>query len=321
MSIALLRRRRAFTLIELLVVIAIIAILIALLLPAVQQAREAARRSQCRNNLKQYGLALHNYHDNFQMFPIGGTNWTGNRLGWHVRVLPYIDQAPLYNAVNFSQPNAYAMTIAGKQLNYTSYPLLFCPSDPTSNSGPYGDGFQSNYGGNLGNTVVTSANGACNTLSNSFAKAGTAGHGGGLTSTNSDGIFSRAGYGARLADLVDGTSNVMLVGEILPECNDHNGGGWSHDNNMANAHSSTLVPPNDFTTCPNIPGGSGKPPSTPDCTAQNNWTYSWGFRSRHTGGLHIVMGDGSVRFASGNVDAAVWRNVGGKSDGIPLGDF
>ena len=317
----LFHKRRAFTLIELLVVIAIIAILIALLLPAVQQAREAARRSQCKNHLKQYGLALHNYHDNFQTFPIGGVNWTGNRLGWHVRVLPYIDQTPLYNAINFSQADAYNQVIGGRALKNTSYPLLFCPSDPTANAGPYGDGFQSNYGGNLGNTVVTSANAACDTLSNTFAKPGTAGHGGGLQSSNVDGIFSRAGYGARIADLTDGTSTVMLVGEILPECNDHNGGGWPHDNNMANAHSTTLVSPNDFTTCPNIPGGSRKPPSTPDCTAQNNWTYSWGFRSRHTGGLHIVMGDGSVRFASGNVDAAVWRNVGGKSDNIPLGDF
>lgn len=105
------RRSRGFTLIELLVVIAIIAVLIALLLPAVQQAREAARRSQCKNNLKQFGLAMHNYHDTFSTFPMGhdcftdrlpsGTTWT-RRLSFFQGLLPYIDQAPLYNQINFS---------------------------------------------------------------------------------------------------------------------------------------------------------------------------------------------------------------------------
>src|SRR5581483_8700238 len=99
--------KKGFTLIELLVVIAIIAILIALLLPAVQQAREAARRTQCKNNLKQLGLALHNYHDNFNTFPPGGVNGTAatsnyQGWGWSIMLLPQIDQAPLYNQINFS---------------------------------------------------------------------------------------------------------------------------------------------------------------------------------------------------------------------------
>src|SRR6266404_2334012 len=93
--------RRAFTLIELLVVIAIIAVLIALLLPAVQQAREAARRSQCKNNLKQYGLALANYHDVYNQFANGGQNWPAPALGCQAPILPYIDQAPLFNQINF----------------------------------------------------------------------------------------------------------------------------------------------------------------------------------------------------------------------------
>src|SRR5436190_7695238 len=96
-----LRKRRAFTLIELLVVIAIIAVLIALLLPAVQQAREAARRSQCKNNLKQFGLAMHNYHDTYKVFPSASG---GNGFSPHARILPYMDQAPLYNTLNFQTP-------------------------------------------------------------------------------------------------------------------------------------------------------------------------------------------------------------------------
>src|SRR6187455_2473364 len=96
--------RRGFTLIEMLVVIAIIAILVALLLPAVQQAREAARRSQCKNNLKQIGLAMHNYHDTFNGFPNGGiaSSVGGWGLSWYIRILPYIDQAPVFNGINFS---------------------------------------------------------------------------------------------------------------------------------------------------------------------------------------------------------------------------
>ena len=102
-------RSHGFTLIELLVVIAIIAVLIALLLPAVQQAREAARRTQCKNNLKQLGLALHNYHDAFSVFPFGkGASYNGAaayaRWSQHAMLLPYIDQAPLYNSINFSAP-------------------------------------------------------------------------------------------------------------------------------------------------------------------------------------------------------------------------
>ena len=81
------------------------------------------------------------------------------------------------------------------------------------------------------------------------------------------------------------------------------------------------MPPNDFTTCANIPGGAGKPPATPDCTARNNWTYSWGFRSRHVGGCHVLLCDGTVRFVGGNISAQTWRNLGGKSDGRVVGEF
>ena len=125
-------RRSAFTLIELLVVIAIIAVLIALLLPAVQQAREAARRSQCKNNLKQYGLALHNYHDNYGCFPIGSeANWSnGAFLSWQSRILPYVDQSPIYNQINFSTPGVIGINLSdGQPLRMHTLPYASCPSD------------------------------------------------------------------------------------------------------------------------------------------------------------------------------------------------
>ena len=131
------RRPRGFTIIELLVVIAIIAILIALLLPAVQQAREAARRTECKNILKQWGLALHNYHDNFNRLPYGAMGFDNsatnpvNNFGFHVLLLPYIDQAPLYNQFNFSiHYNSYTTGTTGANLDLklASTPLHWCPS-------------------------------------------------------------------------------------------------------------------------------------------------------------------------------------------------
>lgn len=142
------QRRRAFTLIELLVVIAIIAILIALLLPAVQQAREAARRSTCKNKLKQWGLAIHNYHDVANQFPPSAINPGSNQSAafvptgqvrnftGYLMLLPYIDQAPLYQRINFSVATGRADWQSrgggGYQtvLNAQTVPIQYCPSDP-----------------------------------------------------------------------------------------------------------------------------------------------------------------------------------------------
>jgi prepilin-type N-terminal cleavage/methylation domain-containing protein len=136
-----LRRRTGFTLIELLVVIAIIAVLIALLLPAVQQAREAARRTQCKNNMKQLGLALHNYHDTAKQFPPGcfvvnSAQYATNRGSMLAQLLPYFDQAPLYNAINFSAADYDTIALPSGQLICKQVvPALLCPSDGTNGNG------------------------------------------------------------------------------------------------------------------------------------------------------------------------------------------
>ena len=144
------RRSKAFTLIELLVVIAIIAVLIALLLPAVQQAREAARRSQCKNNLKQLGLALHNYHETYNTFPFGQV--ITNSFSATSQLLPYLDQAPLYYTIDFSKPYNDLVNNAAR---LTEIPLLRCPSD-VPNIMPQNGG-ATNYMANKGTEVIWQA--------------------------------------------------------------------------------------------------------------------------------------------------------------------
>ena len=198
-------RRRGFTLIELLVVIAIIAILIALLLPAVQQAREAARRTQCKNNLKQIGLALHNYHDSHLVFPT--SHFVGNVLrpgydfthwAWASMILPYVDQAPLYNrfqAGPLSPKQAYAID---SKLFTTPLEVFICPSDPeapTNRNRPF------RIIGQPGQPEVF------------IAKSNYPGVAGDEENNAGRGVFHTDSTCARIRDITDGTSNTLLVGE------------------------------------------------------------------------------------------------------------
>jgi prepilin-type N-terminal cleavage/methylation domain-containing protein/prepilin-type processing-associated H-X9-DG protein len=306
------RRRLAFTLIELLVVIAIIAVLIALLLPAVQQAREAARRSQCKNNLKQYGLAVHNYHDLYGNIPPGGAGGLNilPNVGWQVRVFPFMDQAALYNQLNFSN-EVTGQTLQDGQPAYThSVPYASCPSD---DSPRFISGYaQTSYCGNEGSQGNLSVDPNCNQFQQFALKllnnADT------LDIGQVSGTVNRAGARIKFTDVVDGLTNTLCVGEIMPRCHDHIGGLWVN-NAMGNAHASTITPINTMTTC------DFTNPSVP-CHAQNNWNYSWGFRSRHVGGVHFLLCDGSVRFLSQNIDHVnTYQRLGDRADGQVLGDF
>ena len=231
--------KRGFTLIELLVVIAIIAILIALLLPAVQQAREAARRTQCKNNLKQYGLALHNYHDVYGRFPSGGSRPTWGQtlpnISWHARILPFADQAPLYNKLDLSVDARHQDLGGGDRLRLQQPPYSLCPSDASGRM--HNDWTQTNYGGNLGGQRIPSASGACNIfmtpgthyLDSNPPGANNLGggdhdHGNTNNVRGISGMFSRMGMSIGIRDVTDGTSNVIFIGEILPACVDHREG-------------------------------------------------------------------------------------------------
>jgi type II secretory pathway pseudopilin PulG len=298
-------------LIELLVVIAIIGVLVALLLPAVQQAREAARRSQCRNSLKQIGLALHNYHDAFQTFPQAAF-WKDYRTGvtnpqrnftWITMLLPYIDQAPLYNSINFSAPLWGQLDATGAQIASKKVPVLLCASDPGFQGGanPHGLAW-TNYAGAEGYDWWFRGN---HPLS---------------------GIFN-LNVAVKIADITDGTSQTIAVGECSTQAFQpasaavpghlHMGGGIPRDGGQGNAvfRSALLATDtnNDVTGAYGIlhpdgtPGGfwwRGGPyamqPTYLHCFGMNN---NWpGASSRHVGGGHYLMADGAVKFLSDTIN-------------------
>lgn len=306
------RKRHGFTLIELLVVIAIIAILIALLLPAVQQAREAARRSTCKNNMKQLGLAMHNYHETHRAFPInlyggygdtanvGGYTQTSKSWGWPVHLLPFIDQSPLYN-----QCDPGNNTIIGSGHIATVVPIFLCPSDPSGGviieSTSYTTGSINvaiiNYKGVMGSDWNWGA------YTNNVVSAGDA-------FTDNNGLLYTLNYrkSKKMRDIVDGTSNTTVIGESVVNttfATDGTGPGWSWMNAAENT-ASAAVPINTYK--------SSSPSSVP-------WDVRWSFSSQHVGGAHFLMGDGAVRFISENISLTTFRNLATINGGEVIGEF
>jgi prepilin-type N-terminal cleavage/methylation domain-containing protein len=302
-----------FTLVELLVVIAIIGILIALLLPAVQAAREAARRSQCNNKHKQIALAMHNYHDVHKSFPYGWgaevTGCTHRRDCWYQRILPFIEQKP-YSDKYEADKTEYVFYIV-KDIQGVVVDTMMCPSDP---SGPaYGgggtdNGFQGNYavcaGGGTGTTTID-----MNVVKNDP---------GGLFGQNS-------AYGFR--DCLDGSSNQLLLSEGIIRgktgaCWGELGGYWGGAPHGSYAFSSA-EPPN--TTVPDRVY-SCKSTTWPKAPCENGnaggLSGRWNFaRSYHPGGVVAALADGSVRFVSETVDRTTWRYLGIRNDGNVLKEF
>ncbi|WP_437222901.1 DUF1559 domain-containing protein [Planctomicrobium sp. SH661] len=307
-------RKSGFTLIELLVVIAIIAVLIALLLPAVQQAREAARRSQCKNNLKQLGLGFHNYMDTHNVLPPGyiqlpndesNSEWT-----WVAALLPFIDQAAMFNKLDYNIPSGWTSSDPSNPqyknfiITSTFLPVMTCPSDYTSTAIAYDQMARGNYGasngvGNLKYIGLYSGNSWVNRA------------GAGPFEVNSR-------TGAR--DFTDGMSNSILAGELRKSTDNdlravmhYPEGPFIHFDNNPNSNTPDLA----RDSCVSIPGV----PCQTNFTGYFNRDMNLSSRSLHTGGVHALMADGSCRFFSNNIANETWRNLGVHNDGNILGDF
>ena len=354
----MLRNRRAFTLIELLVVIAIIAILIALLLPAVQQAREAARRTQCRNNLKQLGIALHNYHDNFNMFtpnPVAAVSedpagpyfqawvaWSGLTM-----LLPYVDQAPLYNRINFAYrwDNNNGGTV-NNTMARTQLPAYVCPSDPGANV---------RYTANMAQTSYGLSTGPGSNWNLSAQPPG----------------FATLYTGSRTRDIIDGTSNTIamselriglnngpypignkrepyfrvVVGNRLQRTNNTAGRVWNNSQahrDLINAYYQTCLSMYDqgqgwdgssdeqgrFWAAGRVYWGPWHttligPNAGPSCDFDASVTDMDVKEpsSYHVGGVHCLLGDGAVKFVSENIDQGIWIGAGSTKGNEAIGDW
>jgi len=315
------KRSRGFTLIELLVVIAIIAILIALLLPAVQQAREAARRTQCKNNLKQWGLALHNYHDTFLTFPMGAMGLDalanvrpqGNNFGWHVRVLPYLEQTALY--ANFNLNAFYnATTPTNNQiLREQSFDALFCPSAPTRNRQPdtVAEGYTLHYYGVAGAKDAVETTRKFAMQNNTFPRPNFDSDHGQVAVTGI--LYRNSRVGIR--DITDGTTNTLMVGEIsaAPTPGRSNGHrAWHQGANLETAGTAMY-------SCKNVRWGMGQVGWT---GGNLNFLFNdQRFGSNHTGGAQFLLGDGAVKFISQNIDFNLYQSLATRDGGEVVSEF
>jgi prepilin-type processing-associated H-X9-DG protein len=319
-----------FRLRDLLVLTMIVAGAFSLGLPVILAQREAARRTQCANNLKQFGLGIHNYHDTFKNVPPGGTGFHGApRIGWQVRIIPFADQTSLYELLNFKIANVpqakISLNIAPrgeppiiKNYRHTGeiqQPYAMCPTDTRPSD--WNDWAQTSYSGNLGAQKTASGNANCQV----FDVAGVhyqIDRGQVLFGDTDDldkvsGIFSRQLFGpVGFRDILDGTSNTFAVGEILADCHPNETGWWS-DDGAGNAHASTAVPLNLMTTCAKSKQDA-RGLFMPECFEKRNTNFSWGFRSQHPRGANFAMCDGSVQFITEDIDFLIYQQYGSRSE-------
>lgn len=318
------RRIRGFTLVELLVVIAIIGVLIALLLPAVQAAREAARRTSCNNNLKQFALAMHNHHDVNRKFPPAFSSAVHNVTSskglqisqvadqgapWSVRILPYIEQENRYKTFDISGgfTGRYSEGGANRDAIYTPNTAFHCPSNP--NAGP--DSVQTSYvavaGGGTESQAYATADNACCKARIFFNN--------GVTYINSDSTFG---------DITDGSSNVFLIAETRYQATEAGAGtqypswagttragGGSGGGGHCCASAVTMGAAVD-----GINGSTYDP-----ATAFQVEPVMRGFGSHHPTGCQIAMADGSVHFFAETMDINAYRDLGDRGDGAPVGGY
>jgi prepilin-type N-terminal cleavage/methylation domain-containing protein len=314
--------RPAFTLVELLVVIAIIGVLVALLLPAVQSAREASRRTRCQNNLKQIGLACHNFHDTNGEMPRAFVPTTG--LSWHVMILPFIEQASLYNQFDTTTPN-FVHTTANRNDPHgltiiPAYQCTSCPMKRQNLSPPHHT--------NGPTDLIPPNTGAPAAIPHYYGVAGPrggVGNGGGGGGGGSypvgtnlhegvpvalSGIFQRSGQ-IRMARITDGTSNTMMVAEMS----------WMHS--QFGTRYRTWVrggeefdfnnprPPSFYVSCRNVTN-----PINGMLRANLIAPYNdIPFGSQHPGGMNVTLGDASVRFVNQNLSMSAYRALASRDEG------
>jgi prepilin-type N-terminal cleavage/methylation domain-containing protein/prepilin-type processing-associated H-X9-DG protein len=318
---------QAFTLIELLVVIAIIGALVGLLLPAVQKVREAASRTKCTNNLKQFALACHGYHDTQKLFPPGGMvlpngpgwnnlDWSADKGTWLVYTLPYMEQDALYRQIpNLGLPHFDSIGAAERANVFPiQLPTLRCPSDPA-----LVDWYTSNYMGSLGPQCLDDKCGDNPFASycNQPAWGYTSSYPDGTTddTTQARGLFARAGAKISLTHVVDGTSNTLLLGETLPAQNLHmRTFPWYEV--YGTQVVSTIIPIN-YPISDKDTSWCGQQSVGPAHSMTNN-NVSWGFKSLHSGGTNFALVDGSVRFLQQSIDHRTYQLLGCRNDGQPV---
>lgn len=328
--------RKGFTLIELLVVIAIIAVLIALLLPAVQMAREAARRAQCQNNLKQFGLALHNYHGTYQTFPQQVTmedNGLPYHHTWITALLPYMEQTALYNQINFRLPAWNVSTNQPRPFLSQQISFFLCPSSPTL-GGPeqYHNLAITNYAGSGGFELGTPDYlwGDDPIESNLQSQYG---------NPPFNGVFTKLKY-TSISQIQDGTSNTIAVGEVTSVGHKW-GGRHGHARGTLRRGVGEAVFRAAFLGAPIWGPGSASPYVRPDGSAPAHTFFRsspamlspvyithnhinseyWGADSTHPGGAQFLFSDGSVRFLNDTMNYGIWISINGVNDGVPTSNL
>ena len=313
------RRDAGFTLVELLVTIAIISVLMALLLPAVQQGREAARRLSCRNNLKNIGLALHNYHDAHGSFPFG---FDGHETLWSAMILPQIEQGALYDGLIFQEsgPGQWDSDSPNERAACTLIPLYRCPTMPVA------EHLDDNPSGSLmeGRVPVSyRASSGSNGWSDAAATIPADAPAGAvsLDSLRLDGIFFGASR-TRLADVIDGATNTVLVAESYTDPLFLKDGQAMDYWQLGAPQTGTWFPGgNGGTEFSEGIGSTGPRMNSRLDQSVPGAVMEVSFGSYHTGGAAFCLADGSARFISENIDLELYRALGSRSGGEPTPAF
>jgi prepilin-type N-terminal cleavage/methylation domain-containing protein len=306
-------RSRGFTLVELLVVIAIIGILIALLLPAVQAAREAARRAQCSNNLKQLGLGMHNYHDTYRVFPPSAVVLgSGQALTWSGFLLPYIEQGNLWDNIqgmgdtlDWTNATAGANGMSNVQILQTQLPAFQCPSSPDSTQTWTDSGVANRYRASYG-VVVTGRVGW------TYSAAGGASNGENSHYLDDDvnnvrwnGPFFMKNKSYSFADMTDGSSNTLFVGE-------------RYRNNVSSRNFVYIGTPSTVDMFGRWSGSTGIQLNYIYTGTDTDYVGRAGFHSAHPGGAQFLAGDGSTHFITENINRNLYSALGSRSGGEPV---